>query len=151
MRAQHDRCIGKSEDRKAHNVSSGVDRIAEFRPARFRRAAQAGGLALLLLAGCKDSGLPHRNTPADQARTLGWRYTLYEQADPLSDRAAAIFNTGGERWITSGAQETIPATLLRPVATTQGIPLYALVWDQPPYTRLYVAGQSGRWRPLGRT
>lgn len=114
------------------------------------RAASAGALALLVLAGCQDSGLPGRNTPAEDARTREWRYTLYEQADPLTDRAAAIFNMGGERWMTSGAQESIPASLLRPIASTQGIDLYALVWDEPPYTRLYVAGQAGRWRPLAR-
>ena len=62
----------------------------------------------------------------------------------------SAFVVGGARWQTTGPPETVPQRLLRPVASTSGIQLYALSWDEPPYSRLYAAGPEGVLRLLAR-
>lgn len=110
----------------------------------------AGALVLWTGTGCKDSGLPGRNTPVDEAMRQAGGYAVYDAAEPGRDPWAAAFVMGGARWQTTGPPETVPQRLLRPVASTSGIQLYALAWDEPPYSRLYAAGPEGELRLLAR-
>jgi hypothetical protein len=113
---------------------------------------RAGACALVLWtgAGCRDSGLPGRNTPVAEAMRQAGSYPVYEAAEPGLDPSAGAFVMGGARWQTTGPPETVPQRLLRPVASTSGIQLYALSWDEPPYSRLYAAGPEGLLRLLAR-
>jgi hypothetical protein len=118
----------------------------------FARLVPAGACALVLWAGtgCRDSGLPGRNTRVEDAMRQTGGYPVYEAAAPGVDPSAAAFVMGGVRWQTTGPPETVPQRLLRPVASTSGIQLYALTWDEPPYSRLYAAGPEGELRLLAR-
>lgn len=103
-------------------------------------------LAATGMAACKDSGLPGRNTPIDEAMRAEWRYPLYQPADA----AAGPIQLDGQRWVASQAAVEIPPHLLRPVATSEQGQLHALIWDQQPYTRLYLAAPGGEWTPVDR-
>lgn len=108
-------------------------------------------VAVAGLSACKDSGLPDRNTPIDQAMNAESRYPLYDAADPRTDPAAVAFEFDGQRWSASGAAVSVPPRLLRTVGSTAQGQLHALVWDERPYTRLYIATADGSWRPVERT
>ncbi len=112
-----------------------------------RVTAFAATLVLLGLGACKDSGLLNRNSPLAEAMHRPSRYPVYEATSPAS---TFIVRVGGQSWITAGQPEAIPQALLKPVATAQGVQLYALVWDQSPYTRLYVSAEDGGFRSLAR-
>lgn len=103
-------------------------------------------LAAAAMAACKDSGLPGRNTPIDEALNAEWRYPLYQSADA----AAGALQLDGQRWVPSQTTVAIPQRLLRPVATSARGQLHALTWDQQPYTRLYLAAPGGEWTPVNR-
>lgn len=123
-------------------------RISRRAAAALRRHGRGSVLALILVAGCRDSGLPHRNTPADQARLQAWRYPVYEVATPLTDAAAGVYTLGEQRFIATAAVEHVPERLLRPVGTAQGRQLFALSWDRSPFDRLYMVGPDGSVRVL---
>lgn len=105
------------------------------------RLVGSGGMAAALtaaalsvvLAGCKDSGLPGKNLPLDQARTKPFRYSTYDaQADPPPARV------DGRTWRAAGPAEPIPAGLLVPVDAGAGVPMFSLTTDPAPHSRLYL-------------
>jgi hypothetical protein len=104
-----------------------------------------GGLALLGLAaaGCKDSGLPGRNTPVAEAERTAASYIVYENA------AAPAVTLGDQRWMAAGPPIRIPARMLVPVGRDAARDVYALASDPEPYTRLYVKSAGGL-TPLAR-
>ncbi|HSJ06167.1 MAG TPA: hypothetical protein VK936_05655 [Longimicrobiales bacterium] len=101
--------------------------------------------AVVGLAGCKDSGLPDRNLPIDQARHREFGYPAYQ---PTADNPPVAH--AGRHWIRSLPLESIPAGLLEPVGGADGLQLYALRGSRPPYTRLYTPIGEDRWAPLLR-
>lgn len=113
-----------------------------------RSGVRAGMLALACvatLAGCRDSGLPDRNLPLEEARHRQFSYPAYQ---PLADNAPIA--AAGRHWLRSSAVETIPAAMLEPVQGTDGTPLYAVRGSRAPYARLYTPVGPDRWAPLLR-
>jgi hypothetical protein len=118
---------------------------------RMKRGMGAPRLAAITLAaaigvaGCKDSGLPDRNLPVEEARQREYGYPAYQPAADPAPVAAA-----GRLWIRSLPVETIPSHLLEPLAATQTVQLYALRGTSAPYSRLYAPAGDGRWIPYLR-
>lgn len=105
------------------------------------------GVASVLVLGlgaCRDSGLPDRNLPLDEARFREFRYPAYQ---PLADNAPVA--AAGRVWLGSLPVETIPQRLLTPVATTEGRTLYAAQGQSNP-GRLYAQVGPDRWQPYLR-
>jgi hypothetical protein len=88
---------------------------------------------VLVLAGCRDSGLPGENLPLEEARTKPFRYSTY---DAHADLPSA--EVDGRTWRAAGPAEPIPAVLLAPVEAGAGKEMFALTTDPAPYTRLYL-------------
>jgi hypothetical protein len=101
--------------------------------------------AVIGVAGCKDSGLPDRNLPVEEARQREYRYPAYQPAADPAPVAAA-----GRLWIRSLPVETIPTHLLVPVADAEAVQLYALRGARAPYGRLYAPVGDGTWTPYLR-
>lgn len=97
------------------------------------------------LAACKDSGLPDRNLPIDDARHREFRYPAYQ---PTADNQPVAH--AGRHWIRSLPVESIPSSLLEPVGGEGGMQLYAVRGSRPPYSRLYTPVGEDRWAPLLR-
>jgi hypothetical protein len=96
------------------------------------------GAAMLVAAAftaCRDSGLPDRNLPLEEARTRPFRYSTYDAAGDLP-----AVTVGERQWLAAGAPMHIPDRLLTPLA---GGSVYALATDAEPYTRLFVRSPSG--------
>ena len=113
--------------------------IRRIRRERVMRLAIAGSAAALLGA-CKDSGLPGKNLPQTQARTMEYRYAVY-QALPESE---ALYQVDGRRWQVTGGVESMPENMLQQVGAAGGVTLHALSWDKAPYDRLYTARPDGK-------
>jgi hypothetical protein len=115
---------------------------------RARRAALR--VAVVALFGishpaCRDSGLPGKNLPYEQARHREFRYPAYEPADSATPIALA-----GRYWVGALPVESIPDRLLVPVGSAGGQTLFAPRGRQSPYSRLYARVSEGRWRPYVR-
>jgi hypothetical protein len=103
-----------------------------------------GAAALLAAAGgCKDSGLPGRNTPLAVADTMSWTYPAYEMG---STHAVRVWD---HDWMVAAPAIRIPADLLVEVARDGEREVYALVSDTEPYSRLYLK-EEGAYAPLAR-
>lgn len=105
-----------------------------------------GGLALAALvavSGCKDSGLPGRNTPLAEAEQMAWSYPAYETGTTHAVRV------GEDEWMVAGPALRIPARLLVPVGHDGDREVFALATDPEPYSRLYLM-EAGRYTPLAR-
>jgi hypothetical protein len=105
-----------------------------------RRVAIAAGL--LVLGGCHEGGLPDRNLPLQEARHREYGYPVYQ---PVADNPQVA--AAGRHWMRTVPVETIPARLLSPVATTNGVNLYAVEGHRAPYSRLYAPVGEDRWVP----
>jgi hypothetical protein len=101
-------------------------------------------MALVGLSACKDSGLPDRNLPIQEARQREYGYPVYERAPDATAVAAA-----GRNWIRSAAVESIPAGLLVPVEGAD-VQLYAVRGATAPYDRLYAPAGPDLWAPYLR-
>jgi hypothetical protein len=97
------------------------------------------------LTACKDSGLPDRNVPLQEARHRQYSYPTYQ---PLANNAPVA--AAGRHWVRSAAVEEIPAGVLVPVASVDGTQLYAVRGAQAPYSRLYAPVGTNRWAPYLR-
>jgi hypothetical protein len=110
-------------------------------------AARRLGVAALVVLGlgaCRDSGLPDRNLPLDEARFREFRYPAYQ---PLAQSAPVA--AAGRVWIGAASVETVPQRLLTPVATVEGVVLYGLRNQVNP-GRLYAPVGEDRWQPYLR-
>jgi hypothetical protein len=107
-------------------------------------------LPLLVLTACKDSGLPGRNTPVEEAMNAEWRYPLYSVADPLTDPFTAAVSLDGERWVSDGTPIFAPQRLLQPVGTAMDREFFALTTDRRPFSRLYHGVPGGKVRSMVR-
>jgi len=102
-----------------------------------------GAVALLAAtaAGCKDSGLPGRNTPLAVADTAGWTYPAYDMG------ATHAIRVWDHDWMVAAPALRIPADLLVEVARDRGRDIFALVTDTEPYSRLYLE-EDGTYGPV---
>ncbi|HSJ24607.1 MAG TPA: hypothetical protein VK929_08070 [Longimicrobiales bacterium] len=113
-----------------------------------RGGVRTGLLALAsvaVLTGCRDSGLPDRNLPLEEARHRQFSYPAYQ---PVADNAPVA--AAGRHWLRSSAVETIPSAMLEPVQATGGTQLYAVRGSRAPYARLYAPVGPDRWAPMLR-
>ncbi|HSJ14095.1 MAG TPA: hypothetical protein VK939_06760 [Longimicrobiales bacterium] len=112
-----------------------------------RRPFQAWWVVLLAgsgaLAGCRDSGLPDRNLPREQAEQRTYGYPAYQA---VGAALAEVWELNGRRWQLSAQVETIAQSGLRSVANANGTAMYALRWDREPFDRLYTPVGENRWR-----
>jgi hypothetical protein len=97
------------------------------------------------LAACRDSGLPGKNLPLDQARHREFRYPAYQRSPENTPIPLA-----GAYWMSGPPVESIPDRLLSPAGSASGQTLYALRGRQAPHSRLYARVSDGRWRPYVR-
>jgi hypothetical protein len=97
------------------------------------------------LTACRDSGLPDRNLPLQEARHRQYTYPAYQ---PLANNAPVA--AAGRHWLRSSAVETIPAGVLVPVAAVDGTQLYAVRNARTPHDRLYARLGEDRWAPYLR-
>jgi hypothetical protein len=111
---------------------------------RVRGAVRGAALllAVVTLAGCRDSGLPDRNLPVEEARTREFGYSVYQAAPEARPVAAA-----GRHWIRSAPEERIRPQLMTPVAADGDVQLYAPRHARPPYDRLYSPAGADLWTP----
>lgn len=122
------------------------------------RATLIVSSAILALGGCKDSGLPDRNLPLDQAEHRA-PDALVQAVHPLSragstDAQAGSHDTtmvarpitvGGQVFQASGMPTRMSAGSLRAVGggAAVGGSFSAATWDEPPYDQLYLAHPGG--------
>jgi hypothetical protein len=109
------------------------------------RVLSVAVLGVAGVAGCKDSGLPDRNLPVQEARQRTFGYPTYQPTAQNEPVAAA-----GRHWIGTLPVESVPDGLLEPIANVDGRVLYAMRGARPPYSRLYSPVGEGRWRPYVR-
>jgi len=117
---------------------------------RAGQAFAAAIIAVLATVACRDSGLPNRNTPVEEAAQREPPYPLYESAGSAQAGALGLYTIGERRYLPSAAAERIPPLLLRPLGVAGGQQIVALVWDTEPYDRLYLSAPDGRYHPLTR-
>jgi len=99
-------------------------------------------------AGCKDSGLPGRNTPLAVADTAGWTYPAYDMG---TTHAVRVWE---HDWMVAAPAIRIPDDRLVEVAKDGDREVFALVTDTEPYSRLYLKEQGTYgpvYAPLERT
>jgi hypothetical protein len=106
------------------------------------RSAVALAAGLLVAGGCHEGGLPDRNLPLQEARHREYGYPVYQ---PVADNPQVA--AAGRHWMRTVPVETIPARLLSPVATADGVSLYAVQGHRAPYSRLYAQVGEDRWVP----
>jgi len=120
------------------------------------RSLLIAAVGALVLTGCKESiGRP---LPLDEARQAAWHYPVYEMTPApaaTGEGAGLRIQADGRVWAGYDAPDRffgpgygtrIPATQLRPIGTHDGVEVYALTHDEPPYSRLYAPLGPGRWR-----
>jgi hypothetical protein len=100
--------------------------------------------SVLGLTACRDSGLPDRNLPLQEARHRQYSFVAYEPANQPPIAFA------GRHWIRSLPIETIPVARLEAVGAVDGTELFALRGARTPYSRLYAPAGEDRWAPYLR-
>ena len=120
----------------------------------MRQTLGLGVAALgVALGGCKDLGVRGAaNVPLDVARTrpaVFWAYQGVnpQQRKPYEGRTGDIFAVGAQRFIVQFPDFAGPPSMLAPVASQAGAPVYALRWAEPPFDQLYVAAAPNRLQP----
>ena len=101
-------------------------------------------MAVLALAGCKDSGLPGKNLPLQLAEHKPLPYPVYSY--PQGQLQVGAIEVAGRDWLTVQVEERIPDALMVALPTGDGPTVYALAWDDAPYDRLYHQLAAGRYR-----
>ena len=110
------------------------------------------GLAavVLALAGCRDLGVRGAaNVPLAVARTRPAAFWSYQVVNPLQrtaykDRQDDILTVGSQQFTVQFPDFAGPPSLLAPVASQGGAPVYALRWDEAPFDQVYVAPGPNR-------
>jgi hypothetical protein len=111
-------------------------------------AGRLGAVVLatvIVIAGCRDNGLPDRNLPLEEARHRTYGYPAYENLTDHPQVAVA-----GRHWMPGLPVERIPDRMLVPVGGDGTTQLYALRGAEAPYSRLYARAGAGEWRPFLR-
>lgn len=113
---------------------------------RLKRGAAL--LAVLAAVGCKDSGLPDRNLPLEEARHRVWSYPLYDVV--VAPGLPLLVNVDETVWALQARpafysleSAIVPETMTN-TATAGRAALQALTWDEAPFDRLYASTEAGR-------
>jgi len=109
-----------------------------------RRQIMLAISAILVFAACRDSGLPGKNLPLEEARSRVFPYSTYDAASNV-----APVKIQDRTWMVAGPPISIDARLLRAVAGADR-EVFALATDSEPYTRLYVRVDR-RYAPMAAT
>lgn len=110
----------------------------------MRGLVNKGAIALsaaLVLAGCKDSGLPGKNLPHEEAKHVAFRYPVYENSAASAD----LIEVAGRKWQVTHEMLRVPSSMLVPVEATGDVSVFALETDGAPYDRLYTTGTNGHY------
>jgi hypothetical protein len=107
--------------------------------------ALVAAVAVLSLGACRDSGLPDRNLPLQEARHREFRYPAYQPTAGNTPVALA-----GRQWMRQLPLETIAQDMMVPVGDADGTMLYAVRGARAPYSRLYAPVGEDRWAPYLR-
>ena len=119
---------------------------------RARSTLAAASAALFAIAGCKDSGLPDRNLPHEEAAhrpPAALVQAVFPETNPRNREMAAHaamaqpISVAGGTFMASGGVGSAPSSLLRQVGSGAGGAFFAAAWDEPPYDRLYLAHPGG--------
>ena len=122
---------------------------------KARATLLATSTAILALAGCKDSGLPDRNLPLEEAEhrapdALVQAVHPETRPDDGADAHGAMsmatrpITVGEQTFIASGTPVTMDAAGLSQVGSVGGMSFMAAPGDEAPYDRLYMAhGDQG--------
>jgi hypothetical protein len=89
----------------------------------------------VLLAGCRDLGLPG-NVPAEEARTAPPPELVAQVMAPAEQEHLRLV-VDGRLWMPQGMPVTHIAGELRPVGATAGQTVYARAWDERPYRAIF--------------
>jgi len=100
----------------------------------------ATAVAVLALAGCKDSGLPGMNLPLQVAEHKPTLYPLY--AYPQGQVQLDAAEVAGRDWLLVRVEERIPDAM---VVAVGGAEHFVLAWDTEPYDRVYERVAPGRY------
>ena len=111
---------------------------------RFRVVALVA-LCVLGLGACRDSGLPGKNLPLQEARMKEFRYPAYQATADQTPVGVA-----GRHYIGSLPIENIPDRLMVQIADAEGGMFYTMRGRTAPYSRLYARVGPDRWRPYTR-
>jgi hypothetical protein len=105
------------------------------------------GLITLVMAfaACRDSGLPGKNLPLEEARTRVFPYSVYDAAENV-----APVRFQDRTWMVAGPPVSMDARLLRALEGEGERAVFALATDSEPYTRLYVRVDT-RYAPMAAT
>ena len=111
---------------------------------------------IIALAGCKDSGLPDRNLPIDEAQHRApdaLVQAVHPESRPEAEGAEAHagmsmatrpITIGGQTFAASGTPASMDAAGLTQVGSVGGMGFFAARGDDAPYDRLYMAhGEQG--------
>lgn len=125
---------------------------------RARSTLVAAAAAVLVMAGCRDSGLPDRNLALEDAEHRApdaLVQAVYPQYGAASGQSAAAsheamasrqITLGEQTFQASGRPVHLGGTTLTPVGTgAMGGTFSAAIWDEPPYDRLYLAHPGGTY------
>ena len=112
---------------------------------------QLVGLALLglSLAACGDPGA--ERVPGDPAAERARAADAFEEYDL---EALAWFREGrpiefaGREWIPVGQQFAAPRNSFERVGEFEGMGLYAIIDDSPPYDTLFIPVEGGLWQAI---
>ena len=123
---------------------------------RARATLLATSAAILTLAGCKDSGLPDRNLPFEEAEHRAPDALVQavhpdtrpgaDAADPHGAMSMATrpITVGEQTFVAAGTPITMDAAGLSQVGSVGGMSFMAAPGDDAPYDRLYMAhGDQG--------
>lgn len=114
-----------------------------------RRTLVLALLAMLGAAGCKDSGLPDRNLPLEEARHRVGAYPVYQMAGAIPGTPQLI-TMNETTWALQAppayyslGTASVPSRLLR--AGGGDAVLSTMVWDETPFDRLYAGAGAPMW------
>lgn len=116
-----------------------------MRGSRVKALVVLAMTSILGLTACRDSGLPDRNLPLQEARHRQYSFVAYE---PTANNPPIAF--AGRHWIRSLPVESIPAARLEAVGSVDGAQLFALRGARTPYSRLYTPVGDDQWAPYLR-
>jgi hypothetical protein len=116
-----------------------------------RRSVRVLPALALATAGFAACGTYGDNIPLDQAvnrdplplvaRTMG-------TATEARQGSAEVITVGDRRWTPSGERVRVPDAQVRAIGTVAGARVFALTWDEEPFSLLLTREEDGRYRLL---
>ena len=105
--------------------------------------AYAIALTALLLAGCRDMGLPGNLPLEDVAHGAPPELVAAVHGGGADEDALAL---DGRLWVPWGLPRRFDTGELRPVGSVQGLTVHVRSWDRSPYDGLFVRTVADEWQ-----